>query len=92
MPAVIDAPERIDIEDIETHDFTRGVTIEQCPAHNARPGFWRMMTHGIIKRVPRTPRAQHAPAYYSEIHRFEAPMDRFLREHPSLAPYAFSIL
>lgn len=92
MPAVIDAPERIDIEDIETYDLTHDLTIEQCPAHNIRPGFWRMLTHGIIERVTRTPRAKHLPGCSNELHRFEAPMDRFVREHPSLAPYALAIL
>lgn len=88
MPAVIDTPELIDTEQIEIHNLT----IEQPPVRKARPGFWRMLTRGISGHLPPTPHEQHAPACYNELRRFEAPMDRFVREYPSLAPYALAII
>ena len=88
MPAVIDTPERIDIKDIETYDLT----IEQCPARNARPGFWRTLAHRITARLTPTPRAERAPAYCNDLRRFETPMDRFVREHPFVALYAIAIV
>jgi hypothetical protein len=87
MPAVIDPHELSDIEDIETH----GLTIEQPQARASRPGFWRMMTHRIIGSLTLTPRAERTPAYCNELHRFETPMDRFVREHPFVALYAIAI-
>lgn len=92
MPALIDTPERIDLEDIETYDLTQGLTIERPQAHNARPGFWRMLAHRITTRLTPTPRAERAPVYCNDIRRFETPMDRFVREHPFVALYAIAIV
>jgi hypothetical protein len=91
MPAVIDTPELIDIEDIETHDLTHDFTIEQCPARQARPGFWRTLAHGITTHLTPSPRERLA-AVYSVPRPFETPLDRVVREYPSLALYAHAIL
>ena len=85
MPSVLDAPECI--EQVETYDLH----IEKPRARGAHPGFWRMLAHGIAKHLTRTPRASHAPLC-SAHHPFEAPMDRLVREHPSLAILALSII
>ena len=90
MPAVIDTPELI--EYIETHELTpHGLTIERPQPRGARPGFWRTLAHGIIKHLTHTPRVKQVPSC-SARRPFETPMDRFVREHPSLAPLALSIV
>jgi hypothetical protein len=91
MPAVIDTPERIDIEDITTHDLTYDLTIERPLARPARPGFWRMLAHRMTMSLRPTPRERHAPVCHVS-RPFEAPMDRFLREYPSVALYAHAII
>lgn len=92
MPAVMDTEEHIDIEDIETYDLTHELTIERPQARASRPGFWRMLTHRITTHLTPTPRAQSVPTYYNDVHRFETPMDRFVREHPFVALYAIAIV
>jgi hypothetical protein len=87
MPAIIDTPELVEIEQIETHDLT----IEQCPARKARPGFWRMLAHGIIAHLTPTPRERYAPVC-SVPRPFEMPLDRVAREYPSLALFALAII
>jgi hypothetical protein len=91
MPAVIDTPEFIDIEDIETHDFTHDLTIEQPPARKARPGVWRMLAHKITQYLTPTPRERYAPSCSAQ-RPFEMPLDRVAREYPSLALYAYAII
>ena len=90
MPAVIDTPERLDLEQID--DVEPGaLTIEQPRTHLARPGFWRMLVHSITMFLMPLPHARHTPACH--VHRpFEAPMDRLIRENPSLSVYALSIV
>jgi hypothetical protein len=89
MPSVMDAPE-YEIEYIDTHDLTIE-TRERPRSRQTRPGFWRTLAHGITKHSTRTPRVRQAPS--CSMHRpFETPMDRFVREHPSLAPLALSII
>ena len=85
MPSVLDAPEYL--EHVEIQDLH----IEKSRARRARPGFWRTLAHGIPKHLTRTPRAKQAPSC-SVRRPFETPMDRFTREHPSLAPLALSII
>jgi hypothetical protein len=86
MSAVIDTPE-LEIEYVETYDFT----IERPQLRRARPGFWRTLAHGITKHLTPTPRGRHAPLYHA--HRpFETPIDRFVREYPSLSVYALALI
>ena len=89
MPAVIETHE-LDIDYVETHELTIE-TRERPPARQTRPGFWRMLAHGIATYLPPTPRERHTPV--CPVSRpFETPMDRLVREHPSLAPYALAII
>jgi hypothetical protein len=89
MPSVMDAPE-LEIDYVETHDLTIE-TIERPPARQTRRGFWRTLTHGITTYLTPTPRERHAPM--CRVNRpFETPMDRLVREHPSLATYALAMI
>jgi len=87
MPAVIDTPELIEIEQIETPDLP----IERPQPRQARPGFWRMLAHKITQNLTPMLREQHAPVYRAP-RPFETPMDRFVREYPSIALYALAII
>jgi len=90
MPSVLDAPELI--EYVEIHELTpHGLTIEQPHPRGTRPGFWRTFAHGITAHLTHTPRERQAPSC-GAYRPFETPMDRFTREHPSLAPLALSII
>ena len=86
MPAVIDTPE-LEIEHVETYDLT----IETPQTRRARPGFWRSLAHGIVTYLTPTPRERHAPSC-SVYHPGETPLDRLVREHPSLSVYALAIV
>ena len=86
MPAVIDTPE-LEIEHVETHDLT----IETPQTRRARPGFWRSLAHGIAMYLTPTPREWHAPSS-SAYRTGETPLDRLVREHPSLSVYALAIV
>ena len=90
MPTVLDAPELI--EYVETHEpTTHELTIELSQPHKTRPGFWRTLAHGITKHL--TPMPHERQASSCSVHRpFETPMDRLVREHPSLAPLALAII
>ena len=90
MPSVLDAPELI--ENVAIHELTpHELAIERPQARNTRPGFWRLLAHGITRHLTHTSRASQAPS--CSVHRpFEAPMDRFTREYPSLSPLALSII
>ena len=87
MPSVMDAPELI--ECVETHDLTIE-TLERPQPRRARPGFWRTLARGIATYLTPTPCEQHIPSC-SMPHPFEAPMDRFIREHPTIAPIGLAI-
>jgi len=85
----MDAPE-LEIEYVETHDLTIE-TIERRKPRRTRPGFWRTLAHKITQYVTPTRRERHA--HVCPVSRpFEAPMDRLVREYPSLAPYALAII
>jgi hypothetical protein len=86
MPAVIDTPE-LELEHVETYDLT----IEMPQTRRARPGFWRSLVHGITTYLTPTPREWQAPSC-SVRHPFETPIDRLVREHPSLSVYALAIV
>ena len=90
MPSVMEAPELV--EDVETHELTtHGLTIERPQPRQARPGFWRTLVHGITKHLTHSSHAGQAPSC-STRRPFETPMDRLVREHPSLAIYALAII
>ena len=90
MPSVLDAPELI--EYVELHELTaHELTIERPQPRRAHPGFWRTLAHGIARHLTHTPRASQAPLC-SAPRPFETPMDRLVREHPSLALLALSII
>ena len=86
MPSVIDAPE-LELEHIDTHDLT----IERPQPRRARAGFWRTLAHEITMSLTPVPCERHAPVYHVS-RPFEAPMDRFLREYPSVSIYALAII
>ena len=86
MPAVIDTPE-LEIEHVETH----ALTIEMPQTRGVRPGFWRSLAHGITTYLTPRPREWHAPSC-SVRRPFETPIDRLVREHPSLSAYALAIV
>ena len=89
MPSVMDTPE-LDIDYDETHDLTIE-TRERPSTRQTRPGFWRMLAHGIATYLTPTRREWHTPV--CPVSRpFETPMDRLVREHPSLAPLVLSIV
>ncbi len=88
MPSVIDTPELSEqIEHVETYDFN----IERPQPRQTRPGFWRMLMHGITTYLTPTSRERHAPVCHVS-RPFETPMDRLVREHPSVATYALAII
>ena len=89
MPAILDTPEHLDR--VQTDAITPAARSSEGPlARPARPGFWRL-------RVPRLPAALplacpecHAPV--CPVSRpLEAPMDRLIREHPSLVRDALAL-
>jgi hypothetical protein len=88
MLAIIDTHDR-EIEHVETCD----VSLEglQPPARQTRPGFWRTLVHGITTSLPLTRHERHAPL--CRVSRpCETTMDRLIREHPSLAIYALTMI
>ena len=88
MPSVLNAPELV--EYVETPDLTIE-TIERPQPRRAHPGFWRTLMHGITAYLISTPRERHAPVC-SVRRPFETPMDRLVREHPSLATYVLALI
>ena len=81
MPTVLDTPtvlEHIEIDNLP---------IEQLPARSAHPGFWRTLAHGVTTYLTHTSRERHAPSSRP----FETPMDRLVREYPSLSAHALAI-
>ena len=88
MPSVMDAPELV--EYVETHDLTIEI-LERPQPHQAPPRFWRTLAHKITTHLTPTQRERHAPLC-SAPRPFEAPMDRLVREHPSLAVYALALI
>jgi hypothetical protein len=86
MSTVIDMPE-LEIEHVETDDHT----IETPQTRRARPGFWRSLTHGIATYLTPTPREWHARSCSAHCSG-ETPLDRLVREYPSLSVYALAIV
>ena len=89
MPSVMDTPE-LEIEYVKTHNLTIE-TLERPLARQTRPGFWRTLVHRIGTYLIPTPHERHVPV--CRVSRpFETPMDRLVREHPSLATYALAMI
>ena len=84
MPAVIDTPQLLE------HNETDTLSIERPQPRRVRPRFWRTLAHGITQDLTPTPRERHAPSC-SMPRPFETPMDRLVRELPSIAPLALAI-
>ena len=92
MPAIMKTPKHLDLDDLETSDVTHDVMCEEPLRRASHPGWWRRVTHGHCMRRARTPRVAHTAAYAHDVHPDEAPLDRCLREHPTLAPYIFAAI
>lgn len=90
MPAVIDTPERIDLEQIDDVEPC-ALTIEQPRTRLTRPGFWRMLAHRITTFLTPRSHTRHIPACHVS-RPFEMPMDQLIRENPSLSMYALSMI
>lgn len=86
MSAIVDTPE-LEIEHVETYDLT----IETPQTRRARPGFWRSLAHRITTYLIPTPRERQALSY-SALRSGETPLDRLVREHPSLSVYVLAIV
>jgi hypothetical protein len=87
MPAIIETHD-LEIEHVETCDLS---IEERPPARQTRPGSWRTLVHGITTYLTPTRHERHVPV--CRVSRpFETPMDRLVREHPSLATYALAMI
>jgi hypothetical protein len=87
MPSIIETHE-LEIEHVETYDLS----IEERPlARQTRPGFWRTLVHGITTYLTPTRHERHTGSCHVS-RPFETPMDRLVREHPSLATYALAMI
>jgi hypothetical protein len=85
MPAVMDTPEHITNLDTPAH------LKERPRVRGARPGCWRTLRRGITRLLTPLPREWHVPPS-SVRHSFETPMDRLVREYPSISVYALAIV
>jgi hypothetical protein len=85
MPTVLDTPTVLE------HIETDNLPIERPPVRGARPGFWRTLAHGVMTYLTYTPRGRYAPAYRAP-RSFETPMDRLVREYPSISVHALAII
>jgi hypothetical protein len=93
MPTALHTPKHFDLQDIEPHDFTYDLSIEPYTVRTSRAGFWRKLIHGIIELFAPRPRTYPTLVYDKALRGFESPMDRCMREHPSLlATYVHAIL
>ena len=87
MSAITETHE-LEIEHVETYDLS---IEERPPTRQTRPGFWRTLVRRITTYPTPTRYERHAPV--CRISRpFETPMDRLVREHPSLATYALAMI
>ena len=86
MPVVMDAPEQLE------HNETDNLTIEWSLAHPQRPGFWYTLLRRLSVSLTPKPYQKYAPLHQSAVHPGETCIDQFVREYPTLSPYAFAIL
>jgi len=88
MPSMMDAPELV--AHVATHDLT-SETRERPQPQRVRLGCWRTLAHQMTRYLAPTPREQRVAS--CSVHcPFEAPMDRLVREYPSLAVYALALI
>lgn len=64
---------------------------EQPQVRRVSRGFWRRLALKMSSHPEQTPQARYVPAYQVQ-RAFEAPLDRSMREHPSLSLYALAII
>jgi hypothetical protein len=83
LPAIVTPND--DHVDAPTHERARP------QARGARPRFWRTLAHKSTRDRTPTPRERHMVSY-SAPRLFETPMDRLVREHPSLSVYALALI
>ncbi len=76
MPAVIDAPARVEHDTHDLHD-------EQPQVHTAPGGFWYTVLQYV--RRPRAHTSSHTQSSSRlSLHQLEMPMERLARENPML--------
>lgn len=85
MPTVLDTPTVLE------HVETDNLPIERPSARGARPGFWRTLAHRVATYLTHTGRERHTPSYRGT-RPFETPMDRLVREYPSISVHALAII
>ena len=86
MPALLDTHALIDLEDVETYDLP----IDRPRTRSARPRFWRALAHRITTSL--ASRRRKRDVSVCPAHRpYDAPMDRFIRENPSLSLHALAV-
>ena len=88
MPSILDDPELT--QRVTTHDCTIETSERRASRHKYL-GFWRTLAHRLRPSLTSFRRERHAPSCPVR-HPFEAPMDRFARENPSLAMYALAMI
>jgi len=71
-------------DQLEAHPVAQ----EQPPAREARPGFWRFLTHRMTLYLPPRPSERYAPACRP----FATPMDRLVQENSALSLLALAII
>ena len=85
MPTVLDIPTILE------HVETDNLPIERPQTCGARPGFWRTLAQGVATYLTHTGCERHTPSYRGT-HSFETPMDRLVREYPSISVHALAII
>ena len=85
MPTVLDTPAVLE------HVETDNLPIERPQKRGARPGFWHTLAHGVATYLTHAGRERHTPSYRAT-HPFETPMDRLVREYPSISVHALAII
>lgn len=85
MSSMLDAPTSVEDFDLDE------LTTEPLPERGARVGFWRTLAQKLTFRRPLEPRARYTRAW-SEPYAYDTPMNRMVREYPSLSVEALSII
>lgn len=88
MPTVIASHELVEYSEYIT---TPAAPSEQPGAHGARKGFWRTLAYRLVGAATPASRACQMAAGGGQ-HPFEAPMDRLVREHPSLSLHLMAMV
>jgi hypothetical protein len=77
MPSVLDVPEVV--EDVDVYDLHE----EQPQARAAHPGFWQTVKQYVTWHRVQTPTGTPSSSHVSR-HPIEMPLERLVREHPTL--------